>query len=83
MYKNVSTNLNFVDREKETEKFWDDNHIFEKSMENIYYVSYCMFFFNTYTDDNKCGSWDIDKIKLLFTFIYYINSRIYSSINSS
>ena len=39
-------------------------------MENIYYVSYCMFFFNTYTDDNKCGSWDIDKIKLLFTFIY-------------
>ena len=34
MYKKVSTNLNFVDREKETEKFWDDNHIFEKSMEN-------------------------------------------------
>ena len=30
MYKKVSTNLNFVDREKETEKFWDDNHIFEK-----------------------------------------------------
>ena len=26
MYKKVSTNLNFVDREKETEKFWDDNH---------------------------------------------------------
>ena len=34
MYKKVSTNLNFVYREKETEKFWDDNHIFEKSMEN-------------------------------------------------
>ena len=34
MYKKVSTNLNFVDREKKTEKFWDDNHIFEKSMEN-------------------------------------------------
>ncbi len=33
MYKKVSTNLNFVDREKETEKFWDDNHIFKKSME--------------------------------------------------
>ena len=28
-----------------------------------------MFFFNTYTDDNKCGSWDIDKIKLLFTIL--------------
>ena len=26
--------MNFVDREKETEKFWEDNHIFEKSMED-------------------------------------------------
>ena len=34
MYKKVSTDLNFVGREKEVEKFWDDNHIFEKSMEN-------------------------------------------------
>ena len=34
MYKKVSTNLNFVDREKETEKFWRENNIFEKSMEN-------------------------------------------------
>ena len=34
MYKKVSTDLNFVDREKQTEKFWEDNHIFEKSMED-------------------------------------------------
>ena len=34
MYKQVSTNMNFVDREKETLKFWQDNEIFEKSMEN-------------------------------------------------
>ncbi len=34
MYKQVSTNMNFVDREKETLKFWNDNQIFEKSMEN-------------------------------------------------
>ena len=32
LYEKVSTNLNFVDREKETEKFWADNHIFEKSI---------------------------------------------------
>ncbi|MCR5586155.1 MAG: isoleucine--tRNA ligase [Lachnospiraceae bacterium] len=32
MYKKVSTDLNFVEREKEVEKFWDDNSIFEKSM---------------------------------------------------
>ena len=34
MYKQVSTNMNFVDREKETLKFWNENNIFEKSMEN-------------------------------------------------
>ena len=32
MYKKVSTDLNFVDREKAIEKFWEENHIFEKSM---------------------------------------------------
>ncbi len=34
MYKKVSTNLNFVEREKATEKFWKDNDIFGKSMDN-------------------------------------------------
>ena len=34
MYQKVSTNLNFVEREKEIEKFWRDNDIFKKSMEN-------------------------------------------------
>ena len=34
MYKKVSTDLGFVDREKEVEKFWSDNGIFEKSMKN-------------------------------------------------
>ncbi len=33
MYKKVSTTLNFVEREKETLKFWKDNQIFEKSVE--------------------------------------------------
>ena len=32
MYQKVSTNLNFVEREKETEKFWRENDIFQKSM---------------------------------------------------
>ena len=32
MYQKVSTNLNFVDREKKTEKFWRENDIFQKSM---------------------------------------------------
>ena len=34
MYEKVSTNLNFVEREKKIEKFWEDNDIFKKSMEN-------------------------------------------------
>ena len=32
VYKKVSTNLNFVEREKETLKFWNDNDIFRKSI---------------------------------------------------
>ncbi len=34
MYNKVETNLNFVEREKQIEKFWKDNDIFQKSMEN-------------------------------------------------
>ncbi len=34
LYEKVPTSLNFVEREKQTEKFWKDNKIFEKSMEN-------------------------------------------------
>ena len=32
MYKKVSTDLKFVDREKDVLKFWNDNDIFEKSI---------------------------------------------------
>ena len=34
MYKKVSTDMNFVDREKATEAFWRENNIFEKSMDS-------------------------------------------------
>ena len=34
MYNKVETSLNFVEREKQIEKFWKDNDIFRKSMEN-------------------------------------------------
>ena len=34
MYNKVDTNMNFVDREKEVEKFWRDNDIFKKSCES-------------------------------------------------
>ena len=33
LYSKVSADLNFVEREKEIEKFWKDNRIFEKSIE--------------------------------------------------
>jgi len=32
MYNKVSSNLNFVEREKATEQFWNENDIFQKSM---------------------------------------------------
>ncbi len=34
MYNKVETNLNFVEREKQTEQFWKEHDIFRKSMEN-------------------------------------------------
>ena len=33
LYTKVSTNLNFVEREKATRKFWEENAIFEKSID--------------------------------------------------
>ena len=33
MYEKVSSNLNFVEREKKTEKFWEDHDIFRKSID--------------------------------------------------
>ena len=32
LYKKVNPDMNFVEREKQTEKFWRENHIFEKSI---------------------------------------------------
>ena len=34
MYKKVPTDLKFVEREREVEKFWRENYIFEKSIED-------------------------------------------------
>ena len=34
MYKQVSASMNFVEREKEVEKFWKENDIFRKSIES-------------------------------------------------
>ena len=33
MYESISPNLNFVEQEKKIEKFWEENRIFEKSIE--------------------------------------------------
>ena len=34
MYEKVSTNMNFVEREKKIEKFWKDEDIFKKSIDS-------------------------------------------------
>ena len=34
MYRKVSTDLSFVEREKEIVEFWKENDIFKKSMKN-------------------------------------------------
>ena len=34
VYEKVTPDLNFVEREKKTEKFWRDNNVFQKSIDN-------------------------------------------------
>ena len=34
VYEKVSPDMKFVEREKEVEKFWKDNDIFQKSIDN-------------------------------------------------
>ena len=35
LYQEVSTNMNFVEREQETAKFWEENRTFQKSVEEL------------------------------------------------
>ena len=53
MYKKVSTDLNFVDREKEVLKFWEDHKIFEKSMEEKDGTDIYMFYDGPPTANGK------------------------------
>ena len=43
MYEKVSSNLNFVEREKKTEKFWEDHDIFRKSIDPCLLYTSCTF----------------------------------------
>lgn len=53
MYKEVKTDMNFVDREKATLKFWNDNKIFEKSIESRKDAPTYMFFDGPPTANGK------------------------------
>ncbi len=53
MYKKVSTDLNFVDREKAVEKFWKENQIFEKSMKDREGSNIYMFYDGPPTANGK------------------------------
>ncbi len=53
MYKKVSTDLNFVEREKEVEKFWRDNEIFKKSIEDRKDAATYMFYDGPPTANGK------------------------------
>lgn len=53
MYKKVATDLKFVEREKEIEKFWKENKIFEKSLESRKDSETFMFFDGPPTANGK------------------------------
>ena len=44
LYQKVSTDLGFVEREKATRRFWEENKIFEKSIDERrdgkYYIAF-------------------------------------------
>lgn len=43
MYNKVDTNLNFVEREKEIEKFWEEHDIFKNKYINMKMQMYSHF----------------------------------------
>ena len=53
MYDKVSSDLNFLDREKKVRQFWKDNHIFEKSIENRTAASPYVFYDGPPTANGK------------------------------
>ena len=53
IYKEVKADMNFVDREKETVKFWKKNRIFEKSIEQRENCPTYMFFDGPPTANGK------------------------------
>ncbi len=53
MYKKVDTDMNFVEREKETAKFWKDNDIFRKSIKQREGCPTYMFFDGPPTANGK------------------------------
>jgi len=53
VYREVKTDMNFVDREKATLKFWNDNKIFEKSIESRKDAPTYMFFDGPPTANGK------------------------------
>ena len=53
MYKKVETDLNFVEREKETAKFWKENNTFQKSIDQRKDCPTYMFFDGPPTANGK------------------------------
>ena len=53
LYEKVSTDLGFVEREKATRRFWEDNGIFEKSIEERRNGKYYTFFDGPPTANGK------------------------------
>jgi isoleucyl-tRNA synthetase len=48
MYQKVSTDLNFVDREKNVGEFWRNQKIFEKSMKHVKEIQPTRFMMDAY-----------------------------------
>ena len=66
MYKKVDASLNFLDREKEVLKFWDEEKVFEKSIKNVNYdklVRVYRFDYDSYLKDFPTQKPFVDCVK--------------------
>ena len=65
MYQKVSTNLNFVEREKNVEKFWKENQIFEKLKEILSNIKPKLDLSRVGMEDSLVNDLRIDSLTML------------------
>ena len=79
VYEKVPTDLKFVEREREVEKFWKDNDIFQKSIDSRKEGETYTFYDGPPTANGKPHIGHVDKSYKGYDTSLSYNERIYGS----